>query len=163
MVSIIVAVAQNGVIGKDNELIWRLSDDLKLFKTQTVGNTVIMGRKTYDSIGKPLPNRTNIVISRSKIKIEGTSVVNSLKEAVDEAGKLNPGKEIFIIGGEQIYKLATPLVNKLYLTQVKAEVEGDVFFDLNPFKAWQKVSEIEFEKSDKNQYDFSVSEWIKGN
>lgn len=163
MVSIIVAVAQNGAIGKNNELIWRLSDDLKLFKTRTVGNTVIMGRKTYDSIGRPLPNRTNIVISRSKIKIEGISVVNSLKEALDEAENLNPGKEIFIIGGEQIYKLATPLANKLYLTQVKAEVEGDVFFELKPFKAWQKVSELVFEKSDKNQYDFSVSEWIKCN
>ena len=118
--SIIVAASQNNVIGKDNQLIWRLSADLKRFKALTTGHHIIMGRKTFDSIGKPLPNRTSIIITRqADYKAEGCIVVNSLEEALE---KVPADQEAFIIGGGTIYKEAIDKADKLYLTRVQKKV-----------------------------------------
>lgn len=161
-ISIIVAVAENGVIGKDNQLLWRLSEDLKLFKKRTTGHAIIMGRKTFDSIGKPLPNRLNIVISRSKdLEIEGCTVVNSLEKAIEVASQQTDKNEVFIIGGEKIYTLAEKLATKLYLTNVNASLEGDAFFDLKPYENWTLVSSVSYQKDEKNEYDFEVLEMVK--
>src|SRR5690606_21968590 len=113
-ISIIVAIDENKAIGKNNQLLWHLPNDLKFFKTTTSGHPIIMGRKTYDSIGKPLPNRKNIIITRNKdLKIGGAEVYTSLSEAL--AG-LKEENEVFIIGGAEIYKQALPLTDKVYLT-----------------------------------------------
>jgi dihydrofolate reductase len=161
-ISIIVAVAENGVIGKDNQLLWRLSEDLKLFKKRTTNHVIIMGRKTYDSIGKPLPNRLNIVISRSKdLEIEGCLVANSLEKAIEIAKNDSDKEEVFIIGGEKIYTLAEKLATKLYLTKVNATLEGDAFFNLKPYENWTTVSSFSYQKDEKNEYDFEVLEMVK--
>lgn len=160
---LIVAIAENGVIGGENKLLWHLPADLKYFKQLTTGNIVIMGRKTYESIGKPLPNRTNIVISRVlNLKIEGCLVLNSIENALKEAEKLNhqnlkkqlPLQKIFVIGGAQIYHLAMPLANKLYVTEVKATFEGDTFFPKINKSNWQEISREAYTMDEKNQYNF---------
>jgi len=126
MISIIVAVSKNGVIGVDNKLPWNLPEDLKRFKELTTGNVVIMGRKTYESIGKPLPNRINIVVTRDKnFFVPGVLSANSLDSALLKAGG---NKDIFIIGGGEIYKQSMGFVDKLYITEVDMEVEGDTTF-----------------------------------
>ena len=161
-ISIIVAVAENGVIGKDNQLLWRLSEDLKLFKKRTSHHAVIMGRKTYDSIGKPLPNRLNIVISRSKdLKIEGCTVANSLQDAIEIAKNESDKEEVFIIGGEKIYNLAENLATKLYLTKVDASLDGDAFFNLKPYENWKLLSSLSYQKDQKNEYEFEVLEMLR--
>ncbi|MCP9770687.1 dihydrofolate reductase [Lacihabitans sp. LS3-19] len=161
-ISIIVAVAKNGVIGKDNQLLWRLSEDLKLFKKRTTGHAIIMGRKTFDSIGKALPNRINIVISRNEnLEIEGCVVVNSLEKGIEIAKNLSDQNEIFVIGGEKIYQLAQPMATKLYLTKVDAEMEGDAFFEEKPYENWKIISTISYSKDEKNEYDFEVLEMEK--
>jgi|LakMenEpi03Aug12_release.lakeMendotaPanAssembly.Ray.scaffolds.fasta_scaffold117011_2 dihydrofolate reductase len=163
-ISIIVAVAENGVIGKDNQLLWRLSEDLKLFKKRTTNHAIIMGRKTYDSIGKPLPNRLNIVISRSKdLEIEGCLVADSLEKAIELAQNDSDKEEIFIIGGEKIYTLAESLATKLYLTKVQVNLEGDAFFNLKPYENWTTVSSEHYKKDERNEYDFEVLEVIRTN
>ena len=122
MVSIIVAVAQNGTIGDKNSLLWHISEDMRFFKRTTSGHPVIMGRKTYDSLGRPLPNRTNVVISRTAEHIEGCQIARSLEEAI----ALFPAEEeIFIIGGAQIYALALEVADRIYLTRVEHDYEGD--------------------------------------
>jgi len=161
-ISIIVAVAENGVIGKDNQLLWRLSEDLKLFKKRTTGHAIIMGRKTFDSIGKPLPNRVNIVISRSKdLEIEGCVVVNSLEKAIEVATQQTEKNEVFIIGGEKIYTLAEKHATKLYLTKVNTILEGDAFFDIKSYENWTVVSSVSYKKDEKNEFDFEVLEMVK--
>src|ERR1700749_3703820 len=115
IVSIVVAISQNHVIGKDNKLLWYLPNDLKHFKDITTGHTVIMGRKTYESVGKPLPNRRNIIITRQNITIEGCEVVSSIEEAIKLC---QTEQEVFIVGGAEIYKQSLPLVNRIYLTIV---------------------------------------------
>ncbi len=162
-ISVLVAVAQNGVIGKDNQLLWKLSDDLKLFKKRTLGHTVIMGRKTFDSIGKPLPGRLNLIISRNPhLQIEGATVASSLEEAIRLASTLTDKNEIFIIGGQKIYELAPPFATRIYLTRVHADPEGDAFFDLSPYKNWKITDSVHFEASEKNEYDFEIETRISG-
>jgi len=159
-VSIIVAVAKNKAIGKDNQLLWRLSDDLKNFKKVTSGHAVIMGRKTYDSLGKPLPNRRNVVITRQKdLKIGGVEIVNSLESALELFE--NSDEEIFILGGAEIYKLAGKYANKIYLTMVEAAPEADAFFDFVPYLSWNLISQTAFQKNEKNEFDFEVMEFSK--
>jgi dihydrofolate reductase len=154
-VSAIVAVSANNVIGKDNDLIWRLSEDLKRFKRITSGHSIIMGRLNYESIGRPLPNRTNIIITRqTDYQVEGCVVVNSVEEALNVARE-NGDDEAFIIGGAQIYRLAMPLVEKIYLTEVHQEFDGDVFFD-ELGDEWQEVHrEGPFPKTEKDQCEYS--------
>lgn len=156
-ISVLVAVAENGVIGKDNQLLWKLSDDLKLFKKRTLGHVVIMGRKTFDSIGRPLPGRTNIVISRNpNLSIGGATVASSIEEALRLAEAATTQSEIFIIGGQKIYELAAPYTTRLYLTRVHAAPDGDAFFDLTPYQHWKPVHSVHFERSEKNEYDFEI-------
>jgi len=127
-ISIIAALGKNRVIGHTNTLLWRIPDDLKRFKALTMGNPIIMGRKTFESIGKPLPGRTNIVITRNpEWKREGVITVHTLDEALEKARENNP-KEIFVIGGGEIYALALPLAHTLYLTLVSSDGQGDTFF-----------------------------------
>ena len=141
MVSIIVAVAANGVIGDRNALLWHISEDLKHFKAVTTGHPVVMGRKTYESLGRPLPGRTNVVVTRQDLAIEGCTVVHSL----DEALALFPSEEeVFVIGGAQIYAQALPLADRFYLTRVKRDYEGDTRFPEWDEKEWRLVESESF-------------------
>ena len=161
ILSIIVARAKNNVIGKNNDLPWHLSDDLKNFKRITVGHPIIMGRKTYDSIGKPLKDRTNIIVTRQKdFTVEGCKVVNSLEEAVELAKSIDPD-ESFIIGGAELINQSLSIVNKLYLTEIEADIDGDTFLKPIDLSKYKKVDEKHFSKSEKNDYDFSIIEYIK--
>ena len=159
IVSLIAAVAENGVIGKDNNLIWCLPKDIVFFRKTTMGHHVIMGRKNFESIPHkycPLPGRTNIVISRQQDYIaNGCHVVNSIEDALSIAQQ-NKDKEPFIIGGEEIYKLALDknLVDKIYITKIHQEFEGDAFFPLLPDE-WKEISKIENKANEKNAFDFS--------
>jgi dihydrofolate reductase len=137
IVSIIVAIAQNNVIGANNQLIWHISEDLKRFKALTTGHCVVMGRKTFESIGKPLPNRTNIVVSRNReLIIDGCIVVSSLEEAISVCEN---EEESFVIGGGELYRQALPIASKLYLTIVHKNFEGDTFFPEIDFNQWHEV------------------------
>ncbi len=157
-VSLIVAVAENGVIGKNNELPWRLSADLKHFKRITTGHHIIMGRKTFESIGKPLPNRTSIIITRQlDYEQEGCLVANSIEQAI-ELAKQNGETKAFIIGGGQIYESSLELADKIYLTRVHAEIEGDAFFPSLDSTRWKETSREKHEADKKNQFDFSFVE-----
>ena len=158
-VSLIVAVSENGVIGKDNDLIWYLPKDIRFFKETTMGHNVIMGRKNFESIPhkfRPLPNRTNIIITRqSNYKAEGCVVVNSVEEALKVA-KSNEENEAFIIGGGQIYKLAVDagLVDRIYLTRIHHSFDGDTFFsELN--SNWKEIKREDCFKDNNHKYDYS--------
>ena len=139
MISIIVAASANNVIGAHGDLPWRLSDDLKRFKTVTMGKPIVMGRKTWESIGRALPGRRNIVITRQQgFAAEGCDVVQSSDEAIAVAGD---AEEIMVIGGSQVYELFLPVAQRLYLTRVHADVNGDAFFPAVDEDEWQLVSD----------------------
>ncbi|WP_312341791.1 dihydrofolate reductase [Chryseobacterium binzhouense] len=160
MTTIVVAMGKNNEIGSDNQLLWHLPKDLKHFKEITSGHPVIMGRKTYESIGKPLPNRTNIVISRKKDWFEeGILIVGSIKEAVKFAKKID--EDIFIIGGGTIYDQTMEIVDKLEVTLVEANLEADTYFPKIDSKIWKKTNEVCHEKDEKNQYDFCFQTFEK--
>lgn len=154
-ISIIVAKAQNNVIGKDNGLVWRLSADLKRFKSVTTGHCIIMGRKTYESIGKPLPNRTSIVVTRTTgFKLpEGHHVAHSLEQAVQICIGLGED-EVFVIGGAEIYRQAMDIADELIVTEVHASPEGDAYFPEIPKDTWEMVSVENFQRNESNEYDF---------
>lgn len=153
LISLIVAIAKNNAIGKNNQLLWKLSDDLKLFKQLTTGHTIIMGRKTFDSIKRPLPNRKNIVVSRNKnLQLDGVTVVGNLAEAIEQC---KSEEEVFVIGGAQLYKLAMHMADKLYMTVVNAHFDdADVFFPEIDMSAWKITEQKHFDKSEKNEFDF---------
>lgn len=158
MISIIVAVAENGVIGDKNSLLWHISEDLKHFKALTSGHPVIMGRKTFESLGRPLPNRTNVVITRQPIAIEGCTVVHSLAEAVS----LFPADdEIFIIGGAQIYAEALSVAGTFYLTRVFHAYEGDTRFPDWDEARWQLASSESFAHGEKYPHPFSFETYTR--
>jgi dihydrofolate reductase len=163
MISIIVATAQNNVIGKDNQLLWKLSADMKQFKFLTTGHSVIMGRKTFESIGRALPNRTNIVISRQHnfVLPDGVLQANSLENAIEMAQNEAGSEEIFIIGGGNIYKQSLHITDKIYLTEVKASLEGDAFFPKLDAAEWTEISRISHLKDEKNEYNFDFVELVK--
>ena len=161
-ISIIVAKSLNNVIGKDNQLIWRLSSDMKLFKSKTTGHPIIMGRKTYESMGKPLPNRTSIVITRNKdFQLpEGHYVVHSLEESIQLCIS-RKFDQVFIIGGAEIYQQALNICDELLVTEINSLLEGDAFFpEIDP-EIWEKLSEIHFQKDEKNDYDFNFVTYKK--
>ncbi len=133
MLSIIVAVAENGVIGDKNALLWHIREDMQFFRRTTSGHAVIMGRKTWESLGRPLPNRENVVITRQDVEIEGCRVVHSLEEAV---ALFDPQEEIFVIGGAQIYAEALNIADRLYITKVGCAYEGDTSFPEWDESAW---------------------------
>jgi len=154
MIKIIVAMSNNRVIGNNNELIWRLSSDLKRFKELTTGHQVVMGRKTYESIGKPLPNRRNIIITRNlEYEVNGCEVVSSLEEAL-----LLTNNDCFIIGGGEIYKQSLEVADKIYLTLVHKDFEGDTTFpELG--KEWATIDTKDFDADEKNEYNYSFIEY----
>lgn len=155
MISIIVAVSDNNVIGHLNQLPWYLSRDLKNFKELTTGNTVVMGRKTFDSIlariGKPLPNRKNVIITRNAdfVAPEGCVIASSWEDAREKT----KGEEVFVSGGAEIYKYALPDADRLYLTRVHFASQGDVTLPIADFSDWRLVSEESWPKDEKNEYD----------
>ena len=153
MITIIAAIADNNALGKDNQLIWHLPADLKRFKQVTLNHHIIMGRKTFESLGKPLPNRTSIIITRNKnYKVAGCIVVNSLSEAIKAAEKdENP----YILGGAEIYKQAIKIADKLDLTFVHHTFEADAFFPTIDTSIWKETSRQHFKADEKNKYDYS--------
>lgn len=156
MLSIIVAVAQNGVIGDKNSLLWHISEDLKYFKSLTSGHPVLMGRKTYESIGRPLPNRTNVVISRQEIEIPGCRVVHSFEEAI---GLFPADEELFVLGGAQIYAEALPHAGRLYLTRIFHDYEGDTRFPSWSEDEWRLVSSDSFPRGKEYPWPFAFECW----
>lgn len=158
MVSIIVAIAENGVIGDNNSLLWHIREDMMRFRTLTTSHPVIMGRKTYESIGKPLPNRTNVVVSRTVSAIEGCIVTDSLEKAI---GMFPPQEEIFIIGGAQIYRQAMDLADRLYLTIVHRPYEGDTSFPMPDPGQWLETSRREFPHGEKFEYPFTFIDLVR--
>ena len=160
-ITIIVAAGENNAIGKDNDLIWHLSDDLKRFKSLTNGHHIIMGRKTFESFPKPLPNRTHIVITRQSDyqAPEGVIIVNNLEDALD-AARRDP--QPFIIGGGEIYKQSMAIANKLEITRVHHSFENaDTFFPEIDKNIWKEISREERKKDDKHAYDFTFLTYIK--
>jgi dihydrofolate reductase len=137
LVSLMVAMAQNGVIGRSNSLPWRLPQDLKRFRAFTLGKPVLMGRKTYDSIGRPLPGRNNLVLTRDRSwRAQGVIAVHSLEEALRQAGA---AAELVVIGGAEVYRLVLPIARRIYLTHVHADVPGDTFFPDFDATQWADV------------------------
>jgi len=154
LLSIAVAIGENYAIGKNNQLLWHMPADLKFFKQTTSGNTVIMGRKTFDSVGRPLPNRRNIVITRDTgLKIEGVEVVNSLDKAL-EITKTEE-KPVFIVGGAEIYKQALPKTQILYLTTIHHHFDADTFFPEINRNEWKVISSETHKADAKNKYDYT--------
>lgn len=154
MITTIVAKAENNIIGNNNELIWHLPNDLKRFKALTSGHPIIMGRKTFESIGRPLPNRTNIVITRnSDWNFEGVLVVNSLQEAIEKAKEID--ENIFIIGGGNIYEQALDISDALEVTEVHHPFEGDTKFPEINSKTWTETAREKFSKDEKHLYEYS--------
>ncbi len=161
MLSIIVAKAKNNIIGKNNELVWHLPEDLKHFKELTTGHTIIMGRKTYESLGKPLPNRKHIIFSQNpdfKVHEENVQVVHSLLEIQD----LIEGKEeAFVIGGAMIYNFLMPYVKKMYVTEIKQEFDGDAFFPIIDSEEWKETSRTTGIKNEENNLDYDFVTYEK--
>ena len=160
MISLIVAVSTNNVIGADGDLPWRLSDDLKRFKVVTMGKPIVMGRKTHESIGRPLPGRQNIVITRQNdFNADGCDVVQSTAEAVEVAGGAD---EVMVIGGSQIYATFLPLADRIYLTRVHTEVDGDAFFPPLDGAEWRESASESYEADDSNDYytSFVIKLWF---
>lgn len=154
-ISAIVAISKNRVIGNENDIPWYLPADLKYFKKTTLNHHIIMGRNTFQSIGKPLPKRTNIVLTRNAYFLaSGCLVAHSLKQALELAFD-NEEKEVFIIGGGQIYELALPYVDKVYLTEVDVEVAGDVLFPFLPDSIWKETSSEAHQPDEKNEYAYT--------
>ncbi len=151
-ISIIVAVAENGVIGKDNQLLWKLSADLKRFKAITSNHYILLGRKTFESIGKPLPNRISLIISRDyTCDFEDCYVFKTINEAIVFATQQNQ-EEIFVIGGGEIYSQTLPLANRIHLTLVHTEIEGDTYFDYDESN-WKVKHKQIILKDEKNEFD----------
>ncbi len=159
-VSIIAAVAENGVIGKDNDLVWHLPDDFKFFVSKTKGHPVIMGRKTFESLGKPLKNRPNLMVSSNPdYSPDGVSVFQSLKDALEEAAELDK-EEVFIIGGANVYKQAFEFSTHMYITKVHSSYEGDTYFpDFG--EEWELIEEDPRKADEKHAVDFTFRTYKK--
>lgn len=168
IISLIAALAKNRVIGKNNDLPWRLPDDMKYFMETTKGHCVIMGRKNYDSLPhkfRPLANRTNIVVTRQQnFEAAGCIVVHSMEDALKTAQQHNE-KEVFVMGGAEIYKQALPVANRLYLTEIDGEIDGDTFFPSVNYNDYTEISRINHGADEKHRYafDFVVYERNKPN
>lgn len=156
-IALIVARAQNGAIGKENTLPWRLRDDLQQFKRLTLGCPVIMGRKTWESLGRPLPKRRNLVISRQPAYCaEGAETFTSLEEALASCAS---DERVFIIGGAQVYAQALALADVLWISEVATKIEGDAYFPHFEATRFREVSRTPFKANEHNQYDFDVVEY----
>jgi dihydrofolate reductase len=161
VITIIAAIAENNALGKDNDLIWHLPADLKRFKKVTSGHHILMGRNTYESIGKPLPNRTTVIITRNPAyKAEGCIVVDSVEKAIEVA---KDDAQVYIIGGAQIYQqtIASNLVDQLDITKVHQVFEADVFFPEIDTAIWKEVAREDFKADEKNSYNYSFIRYQK--
>ncbi|WEK20597.1 MAG: dihydrofolate reductase [Candidatus Pedobacter colombiensis] len=159
IISIVVAIAENNAIGKDNQLLWYLPNDLKHFKQITSGHTVIMGRKTFDSIGKPLPNRRNIVVTRTAgLEIPGAEVTNNIEAAIALCAS---EEEVFIVGGAEIYKSAMTITDRIYLTRVHESYEADAFFPEIDFNIWEETSVEKHLPDEKNRVAYTFSTLLR--
>lgn len=158
-IALIVAASQNNVIGRNNQLPWYLPGDLQYFKAMTLGKPVIMGRKTFDSIGKPLPGRDNIVISRqANYGAEGIKWVSSLEQAIalgENINLINGAAEVMIIGGAQIYAESLDIADRVYLTRVHRQVEGDAYFPALDADVWHEIAREDMAAKEPNPFDFS--------
>ena len=159
IISLVVAAANNNVIGKDNQLVWNLPNDMKFFKNVTWGMPVVMGRKTFESLGKPLPGRKNIILTRqSNWNVEGTVAVKNIDDAILLVNEMDV-KEMMVIGGGEIFKMIFPRANRIYITRVDAAPEGDAFFpEIDP-KEWKLVSKKDHEADAKHKYNYSFQTW----
>ena len=164
-ISHLVAVSKNLVIGVDNNLPWNLKADLAHFKKYTLDKIIIMGRKTYESIGRPLPNRINYVVSRTLNEIPGTVVFNSLENAISAAEqeniKMNRDNEIVIIGGGHIFQETSESMNKLIITRVDCDIDGDIYYPDIDLTRWDLIKTESYEKDSDNDYNFKIEEYIK--
>ena len=162
MISLIAAAAENYAIGQDNQLLWTLPNDMKFFKNTTWGMPVVMGRKTFESLGKPLPGRVNVVITRQKDwAAEGTIVATDINDALKKAAETNC-KEIFVIGGGEIYWQSMTVADRIYLTRVHAEfTEADAYFPDIEEAEWKLISNEDFEEDGKHAYAYSFQIWEK--
>lgn len=159
MITVIAAVAENNALGKENQLLWHLPDDFKRFKSLTSGHYIIMGRKTFESFPKPLPNRTHVIISRqANYQPEGCIVVNSLEQAIEACPKT---EEVFIIGGGEIYRQSIAVADKLDLTKVHATFEADTHFPEIDLSQWQLVFEEYHPKDERHDFDFTFQTYSR--
>ena len=160
MISQIFAISLNNVIGKENKLPWNLPNDLKYFKSKTINHPIIMGRKTFESFGKPLKNRLNIIVtSNTSYQQPGCIIVHNLDDAVEKAKEVDM-EEIFIIGGSSLFSESLSYIDKIYITEIKAEVEGDTFFHFDK-KEWREVKREEYHKDSKHAYDYAFVELLR--
>jgi dihydrofolate reductase len=159
MITLIAAAAENNALGKDNQLIWHLPDDFKRFKQITSGHYIIMGRKTFESFPKPLPNRTHVIITRQKdYKVEGCIVVNSIEKAIESCPK---NETIFIIGGAEIYNQSIDFADKIELTRVHGNFEADAYFpEINPYK-WKLIFEEQHARDERHNFDYTFQTFVK--
>ena len=154
---LIVAAAENNAIGKDNKMLWHLPNDFKYFKQNTIGYSVIMGRKTFESIEKPLPERRNIVLTRDiQYRNPDVDVANSINEVLTYC---RDERKIFVIGGAEIYKQVLPITHQVLLTRVHAEIDGDAFFPELPGAEWNLISQDKRQKDDKHAFDYTFEVW----
>ena len=165
IISHLVALSNNFVIGVNNDLPWKLKKDLQHFSAYTQNKPIVMGRKTFESIGRPLPNRKNIVISSSLESQEGLEVVPNLNQAIEFASEWNKdnlaGEEIVLIGGGYVFEESKNIVNKLVLTRVECEINGDVFYPQIDLSDWKEMSQESFKRDSENEYDFKIETFVK--
>ena len=165
IISHLVALSNNFVIGVNNDLPWKLKKDLQHFSAYTQNKAIVMGRKTFESIGRPLPKRKNIVISSSLESQEGLEVVPSLNQAIEVASQWNKdnsaGEEIVLIGGGYVFEESKNIVNKLVLTRVECEINGDIFYPQIDLSDWKEISQESFKRDSENEYDFRIETLVK--
>ena len=165
IISHLVALSNNFVIGVNNDLPWKLKKDLQHFSAYTQNKAIVMGRKTFESIGRPLPNRKNIVISSTLNDQEGIEIVSSLDQGIKVADQWNKrnteSEEVVLIGGGYVFEESKNMVNKLVLTRVNCEIDGDVFYPEIDLSNWKKISTESFKHDSENEYDFSVETFVK--
>ena len=165
IISHLVALSNNFVIGVNNDLPWKLKKDLQHFSAYTQNKAIVMGRKTFESIGRPLPNRKNIVISSTLNAQEGIDIVSSLDKGVKLADQWNKhnkeSNEVVLIGGGYVFEESKNIVNKLVLTKVNCEIDGDVFYPKIDLSNWEKISTESFNQDSENEYDFSIETFVK--
>lgn len=162
-ISLISAVAENGVIGRQNDLPWHLPDDFAYFKRKTSHHPIIMGRKSLEALGKPLPNRTNIVVTRNaQFQVAGVTVVHTLDDAIAEAQTVNK-EEIFVIGGAEIYAMALPIATTLYLTEIHKAYDGDAYFPEYDKNEWDEVSRVPHPADERHEVGFDFVEYERRN
>ena len=161
IISLVVAASTNNVIGKDNRLLWHLPNDLKFFKNTTWAMPVVMGRKTFEAVGKPLTGRTNIVLTRRKDwSAPGVTVVRTMKEAYAVPTAID-AKEMYVIGGGEIYREILPDADKVYLTRVHVTLDGDTFFPELPESKWRMFSNLDFDADTRHAYPYSFQLWVR--